>query len=645
MNAPWSRNERGIALIVVMLMTVAVAAIAAGAIFLTANTTVISKGHEREEDMRNAADAGIELGRSALNGDPALFPDSNYVAMAVNQPVYDASGNLIPNVTRSIYYGPTGSATGQYGIFGSVVSVIQDASGAVVVRRGELAQESFAKFAYFTDDEGSGICFGSGDNIFGPVHTNDDMCINSLGARFRSTVTVAGVINGVQYGTFDQGYQIGASVIPLPSLAQLAKLNTYATTGGMSYTAPVGGTSAQARMRIEFVALDLDSNGRVTDPDEGFYRIYVDTGVANPWYVTANRIARPDTSSVCGHFHGQVFYTARMHTTSFTPPGGGTIWAVPWINAPAATHQGGAGAPSQAAGEQALANTAGGPLRCFLGGHDRLNITNAAGGTVPRNTFTAADRFGAWARFTNTPDPRIVLALRNPASAAVDTVQAARDSLAKYLFPLSRAYNPNTKGVIYVTGKVVLSGVLNARLTVASDDNIILADDLRYATAPGSAPCVSSNMLGLLSPDTIFMADNTINAPWDWTQGAGNGGTTFKSYDDTDEETLHAVILSLLAYYGQNHGSGNNNLQPCQTTVRGRGCLQLTGGVIQDTRGAIGTSGGTGWNKRYAYDICAFQTPPPYFPTTGRFLRNRYYEIDPVGFNVATFFASLAPTP
>jgi len=106
-------DERGMALVLVMLITVAVAALAAGAIFLTSSANLISKGQEREEDMRNAADAGIEIGRSALNGTPSLFPDTGYVTLFANQPVNDASGNPIPNVTRSIYVGPTGSSTGQ----------------------------------------------------------------------------------------------------------------------------------------------------------------------------------------------------------------------------------------------------------------------------------------------------------------------------------------------------------------------------------------------------------------------------------------------------------------------------------------------------------------------------------------------------
>jgi hypothetical protein len=35
--------------------------------------------------------------------------------------------------------------------------------------------------------------------------------------------------------------------------------------------------------------------------------------------------------------------------------------------------------------------------------------------------------------------------------------------------------------------------------------------------------------------------------------------------------------------------------------------------------------------------------PPPYFPTTGRFQDNRYYELDPVRFNVRNLFQSLVP--
>ncbi len=620
-------SQRGIALIVVMLLTVAVAAIAAGAIFLTGSATLISKGHEREEEMRNAADAGIEMGRSALNGNASLFPDSNYASLAINQTITDANGTPITGVTRSIYYGPTGSSTGQYGIFGSIVSVIEDGSGAVVVRRGELAQESFAKFAYYTDSEGTGICFGGGDNIFGPLHTNDNMCIYSSGARFRSTVEVAGLISGKNYGTFDQGYTERGANIPLPTTADLNKLNTYATQGGMSFTVPSGGSygRAQARMRIEFLSIDLDGDGRVTGPDEGFFRIYQDTGAVNADYVMASRFNPGNGTRNCGHYHGTVFYTANRHRY-----GAGL--------APGHT---GTAPPSTGAGNESMSS---GTFRCFLGGDERLSVTSAAGGPIPRNTFVAADSFGNWVRYTATPDPVIIAGLKNAASNTVDTSLASRTILAQHLFPLSRTFNPNSKGVIYVTGRVAISGVLNARLTVASSGAIIFADDVRYSIPPGSAPCIGSNILGVLSPDSIYISDNSLNAPWDYTANtSATGSGAVRTYDDSADEFIQGVLLSLYSIYVEAHSTGSTNGQPCQGTNAGRGCLFLTGGLIQLTRGAVGQTSGVGYVKRYAYDTCAYETPPPYFPTTGRFLRNRYYEIDPVGFDVATFFASLAP--
>jgi hypothetical protein len=614
------------ALVLVMLLTVGVAALATAAIFLSSSASLISRGQEREEDMRNAADAGIELGRSALNGNPALFPDTGYLALQQSQPVTDASGNVIAGVTRSIYYGPTGSSTGQYGIFGSVLSVIQDRSGAVVVRRGELAQESFSRFAYYTDSEGSGICFGGGDQIFGPLHTNDDMCIYSSGARFRNVVEVSGTITGKSYGTFDMGYTERGAIVPLPTMTDLTRLNTFATQGGMSFTPLTGGTAAQARTRIEFIALDLDADGRITGPNEGFFRIYQDTGALQADYVTASRPSTSYQSRNCGDFHTisgtPVFYSAAYHLNTANPVPAGSI-----------THS---TTRSTAATESLRQSNS----RCYLGGDDHLFTTTGGSGPSPRNTFVASDTLGRWLQYTTNPDAAVIAALKNTASAAVDTSMANRQLLARYLWPLSRQYNPNSKGVIYVAGKVVVSGVVNGRVTLAASNNLIIGDDVRYAIAPGASPCLASNMLGLLTPTTIYMADNTLNAPAPW-----GTSSAYRSYDDTNEEYLQAVALTLDVFTVENYDAGATSAQPCGTTSWGRGCLYLTGGIIQATRGAVGTTGGTGYLKRYSYDQCAFQTPPPYFPTTGRFYRNRYYEIDPVGFSVAQFYASLTPNP
>ena len=607
--------------------------------------------------MRNAADAGIEVGRSALNGNPTLFPDTGYATLQLNQQVTDATGTVIPGVTRSIYYGPTGSSTGQYGIFGSVLSLIQDRTGAVVVRRGELAQESFARFAYYTDSEASGtICFGSSDQIFGPLHTNDNMCIYSpAGARFHSEVEVSGTITGKTYGTFDQGYIEHGAVIPLPTLADLAKLNTYATQGGMSFTAPTGGTVYQARLRIEFVSLDLDGDGRVTGPTEGFFRVYQqNAATANPDYVTATPSTNSYDNLNCTDAHtvpggtptpnpNPVHFTTAWHlaqtsTASILPAVGSPSW---WSNG-FAGHSTASGTWSTTVkNANATASVQQASSRCWLGGDEHLFVATTGTATdelVPRNTFRASDAYGQWLPYTTTPDPIVVAGLANAASPTVDRSLANRTIYARYLWPLSRQFNPNSKGVIYVTGKVVLSGVVNGKVTVAASDNIIIGDDLKYAIAPGAAPCLASNMLGLLSPGHIYLADNDLNSPQQW-----GTSSAWMSYAATNDEYIQGVLLTLNSFEVEDYANGPTSAQPCGTTATGRGCLYLTGGIIQDVRGAVGTTGGTGYIKRYAYDACAFQTPPPYFPTTGRFKRNRYYEIDPVGFGVAAFFRSLTP--
>jgi hypothetical protein len=115
------------------------------------------------------------------------------------------------------------------------------------------------------------------------------------------------------------------------------------------------------------------------------------------------------------------------------------------------------------------------------------------------------------------------------------------------------------------------------------------------------------------------------------------------SYDESTGEFIHAVVLALDNFLAENHNSGPSNFEDCNTTDWGRGCLLLTGGIIQRQRGAVGTGGGTGYLKRYSYDACAATDPPPYFPTTGHFIANRYFDIDPTGFNIASLFASLTP--
>jgi type II secretory pathway pseudopilin PulG len=573
-------DRRGFALVTVMLVVIIVAVLATSAAILGSAHTLGNKYYNRQSQLDAVSIEGLEVARARVNGKKSLYPADGYATLEDGVQVTGADGSTIPGVKRWTYIGPTGATSGQYGVFGSIVSVAKDDGGGVAIRRSQVFQESFAKYAYFTDIEPSNISFGGGDQIWGPVHSNDYLKIYSSGATFHDEARTAKSVQGGQYGTFKKGYVEHVTPIAMPETADLNKLQSQAAAGSTAFTTTSPAGQGQANLRIEFMAIDLNGDGKVTGDNEGFFRVYRSN---NAQWLVADMLTggtTPMRSSLnCGHYHGHTFVPAAAHGTSGTDK-----WQV------------------------ALSN---GSRRCYLGGSDSLS-----GG------FVANDGNGSWVQW---PGP-------------VSPLLAGRPD-AQYLFPMSRALNPNFKGVIYVDGKVVISGVLRGRVTLASTNNIIIGDDVTYATDPAVGSCV--DILGLFSANDIVVADNTLNAPF-----SPASGYSEYTYDDTKDEFIHAIVLALDIFTVEHYDQGSTDAERCENENWGRGCLYLTGGIIQETRGAVGTilssgTGGTGYVKRYAYDKCGASSPPPYFPTTGHFARGQRYWVDPVGFEIGSYLQML----
>ncbi len=452
-------NERGIALVVVLLVVLAVAAIIAGAAMLGSSTSLIQKHQARLSTLETVADAGLEEARSRINGDKTQYPDTGYNVVEAGATVYAADGSVIPGIKRWLYVGPSGITSGQYGVTGSVVSVAKDPQGNTVVRRGEVYQESFSKYAYFTTIEGA-IVFANGDQIFGPVHSNDGITIVSSGATFFGPVSSGQTITGKAFGTFKQGYKENVPIIPMPTTADLAKLKMQAIAGNTSIVGSLAGDPGQAATRIEFVALDLNADGDSSDADEGFMKVYQAASTSDPnlaWVMadTINWAGNGVLNGVrnspnCGHVDvGLGFTTFEAHA--------GVAGADSKANAPGNANPGRA---------------------CYLGGSD---ILNPLGAFTPINVGR-----GSWQPWVGAVDPRVTL--------------VAPAGEAPYLWPITRALNPNFKGVVYVEGKVAVSGKLRGRVTLAATGNIIIADDVRYITDPAAATC--ADILGMFSGTT-----------------------------------------------------------------------------------------------------------------------------------------------
>ena len=168
------RARRGSAIILVMLTTVGLAALALSAIFMSSSAVLMTKYYDKERDFRYAAEQALQLGLSELQQDTALhLPDSGYVTLMSNAQLMDAYGTPIPTVRVNLYAGQTGTNTGQFGEFASLVAQAQDSLGNTrYVRRLELEEDNFARFAMFTNQFSGGLCYGPGEFIKGVGMSN-----------------------------------------------------------------------------------------------------------------------------------------------------------------------------------------------------------------------------------------------------------------------------------------------------------------------------------------------------------------------------------------------------------------------------------------------------------------------------------------
>jgi hypothetical protein len=634
------RDERGIALLTTLLVAFAVSAIAIAAVMMTLNATLIGKNSERVSVVDAVALTGLEEARSRLNTTTALYPTVGFTTWENNVAVRDASGNIIPKVTRSTYIGPSGITSGQYGVVGSIISMARDSFGNAAVRRLEVNQESFSKFAYFTNFETDTslnlIVFGGGDQLRGPVHTNDQMRIGGSptpAATFFDQVTTANAsIVNQSNATFGRPPILSAPRIPMPTVTDLAKLDSLAQVGNVRFTGSMAGDAGEARTRIQFLTIDLGvANGGV----HGFFRVYqAGTAIANPEdFVSASLPPAGVTylrgSSNCGDVVdvvgiGPTFLAAADHDSATLNTQHRHFTGTLANRRDSALIASGGGNP--------VGNPARTGVRCYLGG-DSILTDRGTGAAWP--TAGHVDG-GSWV----AAPAGIQASLASLGAVITDRPDAG------YLFPLTRQWNTNFKGVIYVDGKVILDGVIRGRVTVAAAGNIIFGDDVTYFQNPATRDCAFGDIAGYFSGQSIMVSNNTLNAP----QTLNNNGSlntspvgTFRSYAPTNDETIHGFFLTLRTFGAEENSLGSNTDQDCLiggTFQSGRGCLRTYGGIIQERRGAVGLTSGEGYIKRYEYDVCGATNPPPYYPTTGVFVRNRFYELDPTRFSVAGWFAA-----
>jgi len=164
-----------------------------------------------------------------------------------------------------------------------------------------------------------------------------------------------------------------------------------------------------------------------------------------------------------------------------------------------------------------------------------------------------------------------------------------------------------SNGVIYVSGKVQIEGVVKGQITLGCDGDIEIMDNVTYYTDPRIDP-TSTDLLGLVSEKNVYMDGSTYGA----------------NYDSADETVMAAIMALNTSWTVENYNQG---------TPRGK--LIVYGGIIQKQRGPVGTFNSytgqiaTGYEKDYSFDPRLLDNPPPAFPTTGQIEKIAWTELDP----------------
>ncbi len=175
------RPRRGMALLTVMLVAIVGGVIALASAMMVMSGTLVQAASDRASAVDDAALAGLEEARNRLNARLDSIPVTGYSTIESNASVANGFG-----VRRTTWVARIGNAdslanAGEFGVQGEIVSQAIDAGGNVAIRRSLVNQQSFARYAYFTDQSknanGSILWFANGWTAQGPLHSNDSLYI------------------------------------------------------------------------------------------------------------------------------------------------------------------------------------------------------------------------------------------------------------------------------------------------------------------------------------------------------------------------------------------------------------------------------------------------------------------------------------
>lgn len=646
------RARRGSALVLVLLMTLAVAALAVAAIFMTSSAGLLSRFYDKERLFQLAAESGLQMALSRLRNDMDFtVADTGFVTLLPGVTVPDADGTPLVGVGVFVYAMTTGDTSSAGSRTVTLISRAYDSFGTRHVRRMDVRLSSLSDFVLFADSMPSGESFGPAI-INGRVHSNG-VLRSRQNTVYQDSVTAVTSFSGSSV-TFAGDTASGWPELYFPRDSQYSGLATLAAAGNLSYT-------PTRHSRLEFVAYDADADGTV-ESTEGYARIfeldndaYVQLLEVNPGVWGSGNNARHAWNDFviqrqCGAFYLRSgrwhFFPVTTHHTSWawtiistiasgdfptTAPSNGNTYnengAVAILQQPTAR--------CFPVGSPYLVNTerftmadgtiSGTPSNNTTPWGSSTNTAQRYGGSD--TTFTASPRSCAFSSSgACTGGSQFALGAWHAFAGTADGALPAQ--MSPYHWPLDVSRNANSKGVINVSGNVYVHGTVAGRVTLRVGGLARLLESIRHATDPldpNGPPC--THQFGLISTGSAYIVDGVMTRVRRFGKSANPSGTWDAFLGAQPRFDLHANLLSTGGtMYVQNRtelwGNGIDRLD-CPTV---NGVRTSTGGCLVHVGSQAvkwytmphegGTNDRGGFRPNPKPDRCmGTGARPPYFPT------------------------------
>ncbi|WP_340537187.1 pilus assembly PilX family protein [Nocardioides sp. GXZ039] len=254
-----------------------------------------------------------------------------------------------------------------------------------------------------------------------------------------------------------------------------------------------------------------------------------------------------------------------------------------------------------------------GPTRIIANSNGTLRIWSKwsgrpGGPALNPGCGSATDLQSTSGATVSLPHNKVIMVQNVPAAQTTPAAGACATGAIGDGLPVANDINTALSENACRNGNLYIEGVIKGRVTMVTDNNVIVTGDITYAGGENG-----TDVLGLIAENSVKIY-HPVNS-------SGNNLLRNNSRPVLTNVTLSAAVLTLQHSFTVQYYQRGAKL----------GTLKVYGSLAQRFRGPVGTSGGSGYLKNYNYDTRLRYSPPPYFldPVRSGWGQKVYGEVSP----------------